>query len=52
MLTFRFVVDVLISKKVIVFPLLFLFLYIFFFSFSFFKTREGEGEGSRKEETC
>lgn len=45
----RFVVDVLVSKKVIIFPLSFLF----FFSFSsfFFKTRGGEGRGSGKEKT-
>lgn len=43
----RFVVDVLVSKKVIVFPL------SFFFPFSsfFFKTRGGEGGGSGKEKT-
>lgn len=46
----RFVVDVLVSKKVIVFPLSFLFFFFPFSSF-FFKTRGGEGRGSGKEKT-
>lgn len=43
-------VDVLVSKKVIVFPLSFL-LFSFHFLLSFFKTRGGEGGGSGKEKT-